>query len=120
MSAHRRRVKVDLPAYASAMNRAHVGEGPDPDCKDHSDEFVDYEMRDMPNEELAALLCSRCPFKTGHGKPGDADYIPVDVCLANARHRKPSHGVYGGRVFINGRQAALMPTDDARLMEFVD
>lgn len=104
--SHRRRSKSDLPAYVHALNLAHEGEGPEPDCKDHSDEFVDFPLSEAPDEELASLLCSRCPL--------------IKECLANARHRKPAHGVWGGRLWIGGRQAHLMDGDDPRLTESVD
>ncbi|MDL5351132.1 WhiB family transcriptional regulator [Microbacterium sp. zg-YB36] len=85
------------------MNLAHIGEGPQPDCWEHSDEFSDYEMADMPDRETAELLCSRCPL--------------LQVCAANARHRKPAWGVFGGVAYVNGRQAHLLAEDDPRLQE---
>ena len=115
MSHGRRRSKTDLPAYTSAMEAAHVGEAPQPHCWGHSDEFVDYEAADMPDKELAELLCSRCPFKRGHSQPGREDYVEPDICGKNARHRKPEWGVLGGIAWVNGRQAHLMAADDPRL-----
>ena len=71
----------------------------------------------MPTKEDAELLCERCPLMTGVGKPGQAGYIPAEICLKNARHRKPQWGVLGGKVWIQGRQAHLMAEDDARLVD---
>ncbi len=85
------------------MDAAHIGEGPQPDCAGRPEEFVDYSYSEMPDKELAELLCSRCPL--------------IEVCLKNARHRKPKWGVYGGLVYVDGRQVALMAEDDPRLRD---
>ena len=113
---HSRRPKRDLASYQDAMNRAHVGEAPQPLCKDRPEEFVDYGYP-LPTRRQAADLCRACPFKTGYGKPGDESYIEEDICLKNAKHRGQQWGIWGGLVFVAGRQAALMSHDDERLRD---
>jgi hypothetical protein len=83
------------------MNEAHAGDGPAPDCWGHEDEYADYAPADMPDKELAELLCERCPL--------------LAICGANARHRRPAYGVWGGVAWTAGRQAHLMKEGDPRL-----
>lgn len=63
---------------------------PQPDCAGRPAEFVDYEYP-LPSAEDAAASCERCPL--------------LELCAAHARKRRPSWGIYGGQVWIEGRQA---------------
>lgn len=113
---HSRRPKKDLEAYRLVLEAAHVGEGPQPLCQDRPEEFVDYGYP-LPAPAAVEKLCSACPLKTGRGNPGEPGYVPEDICLTNAKHRGPQWGIYGGVLFIQGRQAALMREDDERLRD---
>lgn len=63
---------------------------PQPACVGHSDEFVDYEPEDVPDEETAALLCERCPL--------------LALCYKSATKSKPEWGVWGGVAWYQGKQ----------------
>ena len=76
-----------------ALERAHLGEGPKPDCLGHPDEFVDYHT--LPTAEEAELLCERCPL--------------LALCAADANRRRPAWGIRGGKVYVNGRRAHAKP-----------
>jgi len=98
----RRKSKQDLPAYTTAMEKAHIGEGPQPLCHGKPEEFVDYGYP-LPSIEDAELLCGPCPL--------------LEACRANAKHRRPQWGILGGIVWVYGRQAHLMSEDDPRLRD---
>lgn len=103
----RARTKHDLPEYTQALNDAHSGAGPAPDCDGLQSEFADYSIEDLPSKSLAELMCERCPL--------------LDICNKNARHVRPNWGVVGGIAWVEGRQAHLMKANDPRLtVEFHD
>jgi hypothetical protein len=109
--SRRRRRRTDLPEFTGYLNAAHIGEEPNPSCIGHEDEFVDYEIEDLPTKEDAELMCERCPI--GELMPVKPEY--AGLCKRNARHVRPYWGVQGGIVWVEGRQAHLFKPDDPRL-----
>lgn len=85
--------------YTDALIKANVNElAPQPLCLGRSDEFVDYEVGQHPDEQTAAEMCAGCPL--------------LVVCNINARQQLPEHGVWGGIAWVNRRQAHLMPAEE--------
>lgn len=102
-----KRRKQDLPAYDGALQDANLDDRglartrkPQPLCLERPDEYVDYDYP-LPSPEAAEALCAPCEIR--------------EACLANAKHRKPAWGIWGGLIWVNGRQAQLMAPDDPRL-----
>ena len=41
----------------------------------------------------------------------------MQLCLQNARHMRPKWGIWGGVVWVHGRQAHLLPADHPYLQD---
>lgn len=63
---------------------------PQPYCKDEPGPYVDYDYP-LPSAEDAADLCEPCPL--------------LLLCAEHARKRRVQWGVWGGGVWVAGRQA---------------
>lgn len=96
---HSRRPKKELPEWVDALNKAHVGEGPQPLCHERPEEYVDYGYP-LPTARQAEELCIECPL-----------YL---LCRKAAKHKPPAWGIRGGLVYVQGRQVQLMARDDPR------
>lgn len=111
--AQSRRPKTDLYEYRLWMTQSFIEEVqqsgekiPREKCQGNPDPWTEYGYP-LPSAEEADALCKGCWFYENLN----------NVCLRNAKHRGPAWGVWGGVVFINGRQAHLMAEDDERLQD---
>lgn len=94
MSRHKHG-RGSLPAFEGALiEAARSEEAPQPTCLDNPEAWVDYDTPQMPSAELAERMCEPCPLR--------------ELCLENARRTKPIWGVWGGKVWVLGRQADLL------------
>ena len=81
--------KPKAAPFEAALDDAWRDPGaPQPFCNGWTEAFVDYD--DPPTDEQAEAYCEPCPLR--------------ELCLDYARAKKPYWGVYGGRVWIDGRQ----------------
>jgi hypothetical protein len=104
-----RRPKRNLPEWDKALNDAHEevqdedgNFAPQPLCLDKPGEWADYGYP-LPKARVAEALCEPCLLR--------------ELCLRNAKHKPPAWGIVGGKVWIDGRQAALLAHDDPRLID---
>lgn len=63
---------------------------PQPYCKDEPGLYADYGYP-LPSPEDAAELCEPCPLRL--------------LCAEHARKRRAAWGIWGGQVWVQGRQA---------------
>lgn len=97
-----RKPKTDTSEWVELMDRAHLGEIPQPLCHENPGPWMDYGYP-LPKEHEADDLCLPCPL--------------MAACLRNAKHRQPAFGVWGGLAWIGGRQVRLLKLDDERLID---
>lgn len=98
-----RRPKRNLSDWDVAINAAFLdAKEPQPFCLDKPERFADYGYP-LPSRDEADDACLDCPL--------------MQLCLQNARHMRPKWGIWGGVVWVYGRQAHLLPADHPYLQD---